>query len=498
MKSPYEDHPDFYQLDNRDKREFAPVTREQLENRHASMFSEWNLNGKTVLDLGSCLGATGQWVLHNGAKEYTGVEAQEFYVSESRKLLDHYKNKTKIVHSSIDDFLNNNNEQYDVVVMLGVLYGYLDYFKMLTAVTDICKENLIIEGIYPFPDKGDPKSSIVEIVPNSGMNVADSEENFMGIGSRLSPSALEVILKTMGFEPTAAHPVPKRVKDSLDNFCGDPSTKYNVRYICSFRKADTVCLSINEVFSNIDGDSQSLQKTKWDDLVNKNSPLLKWIAPDEEPVADKQWEFDEQVARKFENEARTNIPDYDRVIDYTIDIAKLFLSKDEKIIDIGCALGETLKRLSESGFNNLYGADNSSSMLEKAYQPDGQKINYIESESFPSQEGKFQLVTANWTLHFIKEREAYLRDIYNGLEIGGYLILTEKILQSSEAVGLYKKFKQDQGLDDEYIKYKEEALKEILVSYPLDWYLVTLRKIGFRSIDIINSNITFTTFLVKK
>jgi len=498
MKSPYDDHPDFYELDNRDKREFAPVTREQLENRHASMFSEWNLTGKTVLDLGSCLGATGQWVLHKGAKEYTGVEAQEFYVTESRKLLGHYKNKTKIVHSSIDDFLENNKVQYDVVVMLGVLYGYLDYYKMLKAVTAICKENLIIEGIYPFPDKGDPKSSIVEIVSNSGMNVADSEENYMGIGSRVSPSALEVILKTMGFEPTGAHPVPKRVKGSLDNFCGDPATKYNVRYICSFRKTATICWSINEVFSNIEELPANVQKAKWDDLVSKSSPLLKWIAPDESPIADKQWEFDEKVAKKFEHEAKTNIPDYDRVIDYTIDIANLYIPKDAKIIDIGCALGETLKRLYQSGFKNLFGADNSSSMLENAYQPDGHEICYLQTESFPSQEGKFHLVTANWTLHFVNNREAYLGEIYKYLETGGYLILTEKILQSQEAVDLYKIFKQNQGLDDHYIKYKEEALKEVLVSYPLDWYLVTLRKIGFRSIDIINSNITFTTFLVKK
>ncbi|OQY12173.1 MAG: hypothetical protein B6I31_03625 [Desulfobacteraceae bacterium 4572_19] len=498
VKNPYDDFPGFYELDNRDKRAFAPVTREQLENRHASMFSEWNLSGKTVLDLGSCLGATGQWVLFYGAKTYTGVDAQQFYVTQSRKLLDHYKEKTNIVQASIDDFLNKNKTQYDMVVMLGVLYGYLDYYKILKAVTSICKETLIIEGIYPFPDKGNPNMPIVEILPNQGMVVANAEESYSASGSRVSPSALEIILKTMGFEPTGIHPVPKRIKNSLDNFCGDPEIKYNVRYICSFRKTETICWSLNEVFSNIEKLPVTIEKTKWDEVASKSSSILKWITPDEKPITDKQWEFNEKVAKNFQYEAKTNIPDYDRVINYTIDIANLYLSKEAKIIDIGCAVGETLKRFYKNGFKNLYGTDNSSYMLEKAYQPESSSISYIKTEIFPLDLGIFHLVTANWTLHFVKKRELFLRDIYKQLHFNGYLILTEKILQSPETAGLYKKFKFDHGLNDHYIKYKEEALKEVLDLYPLDWYLITLRKIGFRTIDIINSNIAFTTFLIKK
>ena len=230
----------------------------------------------------------------------------------------------------------------------------------------------------------------------------------------------------------------------------------------------------------------------------RSSPILKWMTPDKKYIVDKQWEFNEKVAKNFLYEAKTNIPDYDRVIDYTIDIANLFIPKNAKIIDIGCAVGETLKRFSNNGFNNLYGTDSSSFMLEKAYQLEDFSIHYINTESFPANLGIFYFITANWTLHFIKRRAIFLQDIYKHLHPEGYFILTEKILQSSEIAKLYKKFKFDHGLDANYIKYKEDALKEILKPYPLDWYLLTLKKIGFKSIDIINSNIAFTTFLIKK
>lgn len=40
------------------------------------------------------------------------------------------------------------------------------------------------------------------------------------------------------------------------------------------------------------------------------------------------------------------------------------------------------------------------------------KSEVILSETFPFAAGPFGFVMANWTLHFIKEREQYLRDVY--------------------------------------------------------------------------------------
>lgn len=46
------------------------------------------------------------------------------------------------------------------------------------------------------------------------------------------------------------------------------------------------------------------------------------------------WKFDDSVARDFQEIAKTNIPDYERVISLCLDIAKKTCEKDEKVADI--------------------------------------------------------------------------------------------------------------------------------------------------------------------
>ena len=43
------------------------------------------------------------------------------------------------------------------------------------------------------------------------------------------------------------------------------------------------------------------------------------------------------------------------------------------------------------------------------------KATLIESEQFPAEHGPFDVVIANWVLHFIDEREQYLEDIKQSL-----------------------------------------------------------------------------------
>ena len=84
----FETAPEFVDEDNRQFRTHNPVTKEQMRNKHEVLFPEHLIKGKTVLDLGSCLGATGHWCLSHGAAHYTGVEVQKEYAALAAKLLD--------------------------------------------------------------------------------------------------------------------------------------------------------------------------------------------------------------------------------------------------------------------------------------------------------------------------------------------------------------------------------------------------------------------------
>ncbi|MDQ1344099.1 MAG: tRNA (cmo5U34)-methyltransferase [Patescibacteria group bacterium] len=147
--SPFEKHPAFNEEDHRQFRVWNPVTREVLEKKHRALLPEWLVKGKRVLDLGSCLGATGQWCLHYGALSYTGVETQPEYAEASKNFLSHWEDRAVIVEAPIVDFLKKNVEKFDIVCMFGVLYAFVDYYRILSMASEASNEYVLIETLYP-------------------------------------------------------------------------------------------------------------------------------------------------------------------------------------------------------------------------------------------------------------------------------------------------------------------------------------------------------------
>ena len=208
-----------------------------------------------------------------------------------------------------------------------------------------------------------------------------------------------------------------------------------------------------------------------------------------------KWKFDSDVANRFQKEATTNIPDYKRVIGLCIDIARKRNMKDKLIIDIGSALGYTLNRFIKAGFPCIIGVDSSEEMV---YSPHAlHRERTIISDKLPM-DHTYGMVLANWTLHFVKKRKEYIQDIYDRLEKDGILILTDKTKQTDCIKELYYDFKRSNGVSDEYIYDKENKLKGYMVLYDAEWYITTMREIGFRNIQVINSSFGFVTFYAEK
>jgi tRNA (cmo5U34)-methyltransferase len=121
----------------------------------------------------------------------------------------------------------------------------------------------------------------------------------------------------------------------------------------------------------------------------------------------------------------------------------------------------------------------------------------ILSESFPL-EKTWDVVLANWTLHFINQREKYIRDIYNSMNLNGFLIISDKMSHSLEIENMYHDFKKTKGLSDDVIYKKKASLQGILVTKSLEWYLDTLKSLNFSRIQIINTRFMFTTIYARK
>ena len=209
----------------------------------------------------------------------------------------------------------------------------------------------------------------------------------------------------------------------------------------------------------------------------------------------KPWVFDHDVADNFNDIAKKNIPDYEQVISKCMQILSKIGARNTRIIDVGCATGNTLRCLYEAGFTNLVGVDNSQAMLDAINLP---TVQLVLSEQFPVHKGPYDVVLANWTLHFIKNRQAYLTTIAAGLSDHGVLLLTEKTQSSKITQALYRDFKRSNGLTEEEIRIKEEQLSGVLVPYCVDWYTDLLSQLNFKEVEIINSKYGFVSFFAQK
>jgi len=209
------------------------------------------------------------------------------------------------------------------------------------------------------------------------------------------------------------------------------------------------------------------------------------------------WKFDNTIANIFESHAKQHIPNYDAVIDQCVDVCN-YLDKNTKIIDVGCAIGETLNRLQSHGFTNLHGVDSSSAMISAALldKCSSEIFTLHLSDKFPKE--IYDVVLMNWTLHFIENKIEYLKSVYDGLSDNGLFILTDKTSNDELPLKFYHQFKSRKGVSENEIQQKAESLVNVMFIHDVDWYLKTLRSIGFKEIYIMNAYWCFTSFICKK
>lgn len=147
------EQPEFIQDDPRSRRPPSAgynINPAFMLARHRLLLPPQLLQGKTVLDLGSCNAATGAWCLANGASFYQGVEFHESFVASSRVALEKYypREKWDVRQSSIESYLESDRAAFDVVVASGVLYGFPDPVSILNSMAGLARA-LVVENMHP-------------------------------------------------------------------------------------------------------------------------------------------------------------------------------------------------------------------------------------------------------------------------------------------------------------------------------------------------------------
>lgn len=495
----FDQHPAFYEKDNRRHRRFNPTSKAFLETKYAVLLPAEQLSNKRILDLGSGNGAAGQWVLFHGAAKYTGVEVQQNYVDQSRELLAHWDKSADIIQQDISSFLAQaGHATYDLVLLAGVLYHFIDTKNIIDQACKVAAEQVVVETNYPRgirTGKLPFDAAVTEYVTDQEVNLDSGNQSMLGVSATTSISALDILFRLNGFakqENKLNFPITPDTVIYDESILGssDLAIRFAVRY---YRDEHQQTLTTLE--SNLP--EKRGKKRSWqDDPVSQTrtrayQKQAKLLSSQAEAG---QWKFDAQVAEVFDGIARREIPDYLRVIDLCVAMIKKGGKAQPKIIDVGSATGETLRQLHLAGYRNLFGVDSSADMLAHSFD----QATLIHSESFPVEHGPFDYVLNNWTLHFIRQPIAYLESIRNAMAPSATLILSDKVSSSDAVHDLYHDYKRQHGVTEDEIEKKRQQIEGVLVTYPFSWYLNALTSLGFQDIEIINANVSFVTFMAKK
>ncbi|WP_136253129.1 carboxy-S-adenosyl-L-methionine synthase CmoA [Onishia niordana] len=207
-----------------------------------------------------------------------------------------------------------------------------------------------------------------------------------------------------------------------------------------------------------------------------------------------RFSFDEQVVACFPDMIRRSVPGYGQILGMLGVIAERHLRHGAHVYDLGCSLGAVslalAGRLSADAFR-LTGVDLSPAMVSRARETFAAEcpehtIEVVEGDIRTMDYRPSGMIVLNFTLQFLPpaDREAVIKALYDALEPGGVLVLSEKIVAEDEQenawlVERYHDFKRANGYSDMEISQKRTALENVLVPDTLAAHHARLSRAGF-------------------
>lgn len=223
--------------------------------------------------------------------------------------------------------------------------------------------------------------------------------------------------------------------------------------------------------------------------------------------------FDEKVANVFDDMLSRSIPFYSETQKIIAGIAADYYKNGSKIYDLGCSTGTTILNLCsviDDPDLKIIGIDSSAPIVEKGKKKiidlDLQdKVDLITADIMETEIKNATVVIMNYTLQFIEpeSRKLLVKRIFDSLDNGGILILSDKVLEKDELISnlfieKYHDFKKLMGYSDMEIAKKREALSKVLIPCTIDEEHDFLNEAGFERISILFKWFNFVSFLALK
>ena len=187
------------------------------------------------------------------------------------------------------------------------------------------------------------------------------------------------------------------------------------------------------------------------------------------------WEFNESVAKDFDNHVVASVPGYEWFHEYIVKLAVFYIEDNDSILDIGCSTGTLLRDIKSNLSNRdfyIAGVDKSSSMIEVAKSNlqcpkvkffDGDILDFFD---FTDDSTKMSFITIVLTLQFLsyEDRLKVLKTCHSRLKDGGVVVVVEKIIQEDGHMqkmfdDIYQEMKFENGLSKESLFDKTLSLR---------------------------------------
>jgi len=221
--------------------------------------------------------------------------------------------------------------------------------------------------------------------------------------------------------------------------------------------------------------------------------------------------FDADVVKVFDDMVRRSVPGYDSMIQMVGLVARMYGQDNTNYYDLGSSTGAisfALALNNKNKNNKFIAIDNSAEMVKKCQANLSNKIDNLQvlcSDITDTEINDASIVVLNLTLQFIAvgARAALLKKIYDGLNPGGVLIISEKIhFEDPETqdhiTKLHLDFKRENGYSELEIANKRQAIENVMITETKKTHIDRLRDCGFRETSCYFQCLNFVSFLSVK
>ena len=219
--------------------------------------------------------------------------------------------------------------------------------------------------------------------------------------------------------------------------------------------------------------------------------------------------FDNDVER-FSNLETGQVSTIDAAISLELitESAKRIVPQAKNQLDIGCGAGNyTLKMLSKIPGLNCTLIDLSKPMLDKAFErvsaSTGDTIKTIQGDvrEVELRENHFDIILAGAVLHHLREDEEWeyvFAKIFRALRPGGCFMIADLVTQDTVSVNEYTWERYGDYLEGIGGKeYRQKVLDYVAKEdspRSMNYQLDLMKKVGFKSTEILHKNMCFGAF----